>query len=79
MTIYPTTRDLGAVLLAWFGRRRRAAGSSTPVRPVPPVQPPAEARDDGGSYCDCERSHNGIGLAGRKCDCPAGKRLDIIA
>lgn len=21
------------------------------------------------SACDCERSHNGIGLAGRKCDC----------
>lgn len=21
--------------------------------------------------CDCERSHNGIGLSGRECDCPA--------
>lgn len=21
--------------------------------------------------CDCERSHNGLGLAGRECDCPA--------
>ncbi len=24
------------------------------------------------SLCDCERSHNGLGLAGRECDCPAG-------
>ena len=24
------------------------------------------------SLCDCERSHNGLGLAGRDCDCPAG-------
>ena len=24
--------------------------------------------------CDCERSHNGLGLAGRECDCPAGVR-----
>jgi hypothetical protein len=21
------------------------------------------------NYCDCERSHNGIGMAGRMCDC----------
>ena len=24
------------------------------------------------NLCDCERSANGIGLAGRECDCPAG-------
>jgi len=23
--------------------------------------------------CDCERGHNGIGMAGRECDCPAGE------
>lgn len=28
--------------------------------------------NEGGNLCDCERSHNGIGLAGRECDCPAG-------
>jgi hypothetical protein len=26
------------------------------------------------NLCDCERSHNGIGLGGRECDCPAGVR-----
>jgi hypothetical protein len=26
------------------------------------------------NLCDCERSANGIGLAGRECDCPAGVR-----
>ena len=25
-----------------------------------------------GRLCDCELSHNGLGLAGRVCDCPAG-------
>jgi hypothetical protein len=24
------------------------------------------------SICDCELSHNGLGMVGRECDCPAG-------
>ena len=24
------------------------------------------------TWCDCERSHNGLGLTGRECDCPPG-------
>lgn len=24
------------------------------------------------ALCDCERGHNGLGLAGRECDCPTG-------
>jgi hypothetical protein len=26
----------------------------------------------GDGKCDCERSHNGLGIVGRKCDCPEG-------
>jgi hypothetical protein len=29
--------------------------------------PPAQPKN----LCDCERSHNGLGMAGRECDCPA--------
>jgi hypothetical protein len=25
------------------------------------------------SICDCELSHNGLGLSGRECDCPTGE------
>ena len=27
--------------------------------------------------CDCELSHNGFGMAGRECDCPAGRKQSI--
>ncbi len=27
---------------------------------------------ESGGVCDCELSHNGLGLMGRLCDCPAG-------
>jgi hypothetical protein len=27
------------------------------------------------SLCDCELSHNGLGMAGRGCDCPAGHAM----
>ena len=30
--------------------------------------PPAQSKN----LCDCERSHNGLGMMGRECDCPAG-------
>ena len=29
------------------------------------------------NICDCERSHNGLGIAGRECDCPAGMDPDL--
>lgn len=27
--------------------------------------------------CDCELSHNGVGMVGRECDCPAGTTGDV--
>jgi hypothetical protein len=27
------------------------------------------------NLCDCERSANGLGMSGRKCDCPAGQAV----
>jgi len=30
--------------------------------------PPARPKN----LCDCELSHNGLGMVGRECDCPAG-------
>lgn len=35
------------------------------------------ANPDTTNLCDCERSHNGFGMAGRECDCPAGRRVRI--
>lgn len=32
------------------------------------ASPPVSAK----ALCDCERSHNGLGIVGRECDCPAG-------
>lgn len=29
------------------------------------------------SLCDCELSHNGFGMAGRECDCPAGQTMRV--
>jgi hypothetical protein len=37
---------------------------------------PADAQGVVKNICDCERSHNGIGIAGRECDCPAGNPAD---
>lgn len=31
------------------------------------------------SVCDCERSHNGIGLGGRECDCPLAEVVRLRA
>jgi hypothetical protein len=30
------------------------------------------------NLCDCERSHNGMGIAGRKCDCLAGSPVQYV-
>lgn len=31
-----------------------------------------EIAAEGAKMCDCELSHNGLGMVGRECDCPAG-------
>lgn len=28
--------------------------------------------------CDCELSHNGFGMVGRECDCPAGRTIRVL-
>lgn len=28
--------------------------------------------------CDCELSHNGLGMVGRECDCQAGRTIRVL-
>lgn len=29
------------------------------------------------NLCDCERGHNGLGMGGGECDCPAGRTIRV--
>ena len=46
----------GSAILAEWDKARSKVDAPQPAEPV--------------KLCDCERGHNGMGMAGRECDCP---------